>query len=481
MEFIHKFFEINRSIVLFVYGLSFFVMGLVVFLQSRRHSRLRLARDLGWLAAFGILHGIHEWGYIFIPIQSDYLPNSIIEILWTIQILLLAFSFVCLLIFGAELLADDWPGLRYGVIALSFLWVAQFFFRQFTSASIETEFRGINIWARYLLAFPGGLLAAYGVRHQARLYVLPLINFRHIYRMLQIAGIVLGIYAILAGVMVPVADFFPASVINRIWIEHLLMGIPIEVLRSTAGLILAITIIRALEVFEIEIDLQIEQMEVERVQAAERERIGQEIHDGAIQGVYSASLILESLEPMIADQQDAVRRLTQARSVLNAVNSDLRTYMISLRTASPTEPLIPSLRALIADPRFQGMLDIQFAVEGDPVLKPMQINHLLAIVQESLSNILRHAHAKRVQITIVAVDNNLTLSIHDDGHGFATDSENSGYGLRSMRDRARLIGGNIEIKSTVGMGTEVTFTFQGDITPPSMLNGRLLRVEDHSS
>jgi uncharacterized membrane protein YeiB len=49
-------------LVIFVYGLTFFIMGLAIFLQSRRHSRLRLARDLHWLAAFGILHGVHEWG-----------------------------------------------------------------------------------------------------------------------------------------------------------------------------------------------------------------------------------------------------------------------------------------------------------------------------------------------------------------------------------------------------------------------------------
>jgi hypothetical protein len=50
-----SFFELNREIVLFVYGQAFFVMGLAIFLQSRRYSRLQLAHDLRWLAAFGVI------------------------------------------------------------------------------------------------------------------------------------------------------------------------------------------------------------------------------------------------------------------------------------------------------------------------------------------------------------------------------------------------------------------------------------------
>ncbi|MEW6239383.1 MAG: hypothetical protein AB1564_01050, partial [Chloroflexota bacterium] len=61
-----EFFEINHQLILFVYGLVFFVLGLAIILQTRRSSRLELARSLRWLAAFGITHGFHEWGDLFI-------------------------------------------------------------------------------------------------------------------------------------------------------------------------------------------------------------------------------------------------------------------------------------------------------------------------------------------------------------------------------------------------------------------------------
>lgn len=456
MDSLREFFIINRLIVLFVYGLTFFVMGFAVFLQSRRHSRLRLARDLYWLAAFGILHGVHEWGAMFIPIQASYTPRVFVDLLQTIQIILLALSFVCLMMFGAVMLERRHPWLKKFVIITALVWSAGFWLAFYVQPTIASWHTSSDIWARYLLGLPGSLLAAYGLRYRAKTDIAPL-NIRHIYQTLCFAGGALLAYAFFGGIIVPRAEFFPASLLNYRLFEDGL-GIPVQVLRSFTGMILAVTIIRALEVFEIELDHLIEQMEIERIQATERERIGQEIHDGAIQGVYSASLILESMEAHITPKTEAARRLQQAKSVLNAVNTDLRSYMVSLRTETPVDSLVPSLQKLLANPSFQGMLDIEFEFEGEPSLKPMQVHHILAIVQESLSNTLRHAHARQAKIKLHQNSGTLTLKIEDDGRGFSPQAVEAGYGLRSMRDRARLIGGQFEITSTLGKGATITLS-----------------------
>lgn len=449
-----EFFIINRPIVLFVYGLTFFVMGFAVFLQSRRHSRLRLARDLYWLAAFGILHGVHEWGTMFIPIQASYTPRVLIDLLQTIQVVLLALSFICLLMFGVVTLERRHPWLKKFIIIAAVIWGVGFWLAFYFQPTIVSWHTSSNVWARYLLGLPGSLLAAYGLRYQAQTSIAPL-NIRYIYQTLRFAGGALLAYAFFGGLIVPPADFFPANILNYGLFEDGL-GIPVQVLRSFTGLILAATIIRALEVFEIELDHLIEQMEIERIQAAERERIGQEIHDGAIQGVYSASLILESMETHITPDTEAARRLQQVKSVLNAVNADLRSYMVSLRAETPVDPLVPALQKLLANPRFQGMLDIEFDYEGEPNLKPMQVHHIIAIIQESLSNTLRHAHARQANITLQQNNGTMRLHIEDDGRGFSPQAVEAGYGLRSMRDRARLIGGQLEINSTPGKGAKIT-------------------------
>jgi hypothetical protein len=112
---LQELFTINHPLVFFVYGLVFFVLGLAITLQSRRHSRLLLARRLHWLALFGYLHGFHEWGDVFIPIQATYLPDFAIHILEAVQSGLLALSFTCLFQFGVDLLRPmpvRWAWLR---------------------------------------------------------------------------------------------------------------------------------------------------------------------------------------------------------------------------------------------------------------------------------------------------------------------------------------------------------------------------------
>lgn len=458
METIREFFSINYTNVLFVYGLTFFLMGFAIFLQSRRHSRLTLARDLRWLAAFGVIHGLHEWGEIFIPIQMSYMPASTIQLLETLQVILLAVSFMCLLIFGAVTLGELAPWLIKAVILLGIVWGAGWIVSLMVVDYVPGWNILSNIWARYLLCLPGSLLAAAGLVYQSRTRIIPL-KIGHAHQALYLAALLLVGYACFAGLVVPDDDFFPANVLNYSLFSQAL-GIPVQVSRSFLGFFLALVIIRALEVFEVELDRLIEEMEVERIQLAERERIGQEIHDGAIQGIYSASLILESIQPAIEEGTELAKRLHQASAVLKDVNTDLRSYMVSLRAPSNSETLMISLNNLIANPRFRGMFNIELVHEAEPQLRPLQVYHILAIIQESLSNILRHARATRVRIEIKGDQKVNHITIEDNGHGFDPGSASMNYGIRSMRDRAKLLGGKLEIHSATGKGTTVCLTFE---------------------
>jgi hypothetical protein len=102
-----EFLEVNWVILYFVYGQVFFITGLVTGLQWRRRSHLKLARTLPWLAAFGIAHGLNEWGYIFIPLQAVYLSDTVVQLMVIGHLLLLAVSA------GADTscacLARSWP------------------------------------------------------------------------------------------------------------------------------------------------------------------------------------------------------------------------------------------------------------------------------------------------------------------------------------------------------------------------------------
>ncbi len=129
-EFLRTLFALNRDIIYFVYGLTFFILGLAIALQSRHASRLDLARNLNWLAAFGFTHGLHEWGEYFIPIQAAYLSPNIVHWLHGLRLLLLAISFACLFEFGVSLLRSLGLAnrLRYLPLGLCLLWVILAFF-----------------------------------------------------------------------------------------------------------------------------------------------------------------------------------------------------------------------------------------------------------------------------------------------------------------------------------------------------------------
>ncbi|MGH2457191.1 MAG: hypothetical protein ACRDHD_13155, partial [Candidatus Limnocylindria bacterium] len=193
MDALADLFETNRIIVLTAYGQVFFVLGLAVALQSLKRSALSLARPLPWLAGFGIVHGFHEWGYLFIPIQSVYLPLPISEGLLVLQLLMKGVSFALLLQFGVELLAAvsripilprlrllpaaallAWGGATLAVSAAvgphlpdAGAWLAEGRIRE-ALAGIGAPLAVGDVLARWMLALPGAALATWGLAASTR-------------------------------------------------------------------------------------------------------------------------------------------------------------------------------------------------------------------------------------------------------------------------------------------------------------------------
>ncbi len=417
-----------------------------------------MARSLGWLAAFGVVHALHEWGAVFIPIQAAYVDTAVIQLLQVLHTILLALSFGFLLQFGAELLRDWQPRLVMLPLLMTLLWAFIFVLPGLAwHGDFENWHQQASTWARYLLGFTGGVMAAAGLYYQAQRHIKPL-NVPSIYRMLQIAGICLLAYAVLGGLIVPGGLFFPANWLNETAVQSAL-GVSTPVFRSMAGLVFAIAIIRALNVFDVEVDRLIEEMQIEQSLTMERERIGRELHDGALQEVYSAGLIVAAArrklpqEPALAEQ-----RLERAIQAIDGAIASLRVYMGELRDIPVASSLLELLQQQTADARLTALLDVEldWDLPTTAVFSPIQTHHIIAIVNEALSNAARHAQARRVLIKGRIVSERLHFTITDDGRGLDGQPPTDGYGLRNMRDRARLLGGELTITSLPTRGTAVT-------------------------
>ena len=467
VELIREFFAINRVVILFVYGQVFFVLGLVITLQSWRHSRLPLAYHLKWLAAFGFTHGFHEWGDVFIPVQSQLLGRPFVEFLLVIQAFLLAISFTCLFQFGVESLRplpDRWGWLRYVPSVGLAIWVIVALGPLLSISESQAWYRLNNILARYSLGFPGALLAAYGLRHQAATLIAPL-QVPHIWRTLRLAGLALAGYAVFGGLFVPPGHFFPANWLNSELLEQWTL-VPVQVYRGGLGLILALAIIRALEVFRVELDRRLGSLEEAQVLIAERERIGRELHDGTLQTIYAAGLLLRTSEKEMRQQdcpERSLARVQQSVSLLDEAVSDIRSYIGSLRSQPSSRSLASSLRELALADHLRSLVEVNLAVNlpEDQPLSPAQVGHLLAITNEAISNVVRHAQARQLFLTADLVQNQLVLKVEDNGQGLPHDYV-VGYGLRNMRDRARMLGGEMTFVSKPGQGATVTIIVPWD-------------------
>ena len=453
-----EFFNLNRPLLYFIYGLVFFILGFAIILQTRQSSRLDLARSLRWLAAFGIAHGFHEWGDLFIPIQAEYLSPNVMRLLYMLHLVLLAVSFAFLLEFGLALL---YPGKLVGrfhwfTVLLLAGWFIFLISVIPSGISDERPWRySANALARYFIGLPAGLLAAYALRRHTMTRIKPL-NVPTIVLNLQVAGITLGIYALLAGLIPPPVDFFPGNIINRnTFIEF--VGIPPLVFRSLTALVIAIALIRALEIFNVETERRIEELEQHQIITAERERLARELHDGAIQKVYTAGLLVESASRQADPGSEIGARLKKSVTVLNDAIVDLRRNLSELHEGSPktSEPLSLQLEQLAEDPYYTSMVHITLdahSLDGKN-LSPIRSGHVFAIVNEALSNIVRHAQAQTVEIHAADLGMQLQVVIQDDGIGIPPEPK-AGYGLRNMRDRARLLNGDLSF--TNNNGTKVT-------------------------
>ena len=311
-----------------------------------------------------------------------------------------------------------------------------------------------NALARYFIGLPAGLLSAYALRKHIYQRILPM-NVPNIVRSLRTAGISLAVYALATGFLVPPVSFFPGNWLNADTFSQLFIVTP-PIVRGLIGLAIALSTIRALEIFDVETARQIEAIEEQQILANERERIGRELHDGAIQKVYTAGLLVSSAQNLAEPESPLMGRLAIAVGVLDDAIADLRQNLGELYSSKPSAiPLEQALRDLATDPRFGSLvkIDLDLDLPSSEEYSRERCYHILAIVQEALANSVRHSQARHIRIHARQVDRRLMLAIQDDGAGIPQQVL-EGHGLRNMRDRAALLRGRLEVR-TMDNGTSV--------------------------
>jgi len=210
-------------------------------------------------------------------------------------------------------------------------------------------------------------------------------------------------------------------------------------------------------------ELQATVAKVIQAQEDERQRIGRELHDEAVQLLSAASVRVGNLEQRVPAQQRRLRRgLAEVRGILTDALWEIRKIIVDLRPSDLDDlGLIPALSAYARNRLSEAGITVETHLERPQKrLAPNVETAVFRIAQEAVNNVARHAQAHHAAVTFGQRNGSIVLRVDDDGVGFdpggvRENRNGEGLGLLGMKERAALLGGQFDVVSHVGDGTSI--------------------------
>lgn len=190
----------------------------------------------------------------------------------------------------------------------------------------------------------------------------------------------------------------------------------------------------------------------------ERNRIARELHDSVSQQLFAANMMISAMREVSEQNSLSIlEEVIRVEEIIGNAQTEMRALLLHLRPVDlMDQSLDEGIKHLLIE------LNSKIPMEIHWHLNPVKIesgieDHLFRIVQEAISNTMRHAKAKRLEIYLTQNINSVQLKIIDDGQGFdITKAKQKGnYGLRNMEDRVKSLGGSINIISNANKGTSI--------------------------
>ena len=194
----------------------------------------------------------------------------------------------------------------------------------------------------------------------------------------------------------------------------------------------------------------------EEIILQERRRIARDLHDTVSQELFASSLILSGLAQSYQDLEGTAleRQVKGAKDLIETAQKDLRILLLHLRPQElEGRSLEEGLRRLMQELEDKSSLIVEMDLQLSSLPQSME-EHIFRLVQEAISNSLKHAQANHFGLFIKQDQDQLTLRIYDDGIGF--DPEQVGplsYGLKNVEERVLAMGGRLDLQSAPKQGT----------------------------
>ena len=474
------------ALIYFLYGLAFFSMGLVVWLERGRGSDKRLRHALRPLAAFGVIHATHEWMEMF-QIMGMLPGQETAKLLWNgLLLALLSFSFLSLAAFGASLLSPNNRIRRISLLlplAMAGVWVFGLLIMRSRFPIGDDLMIVADVWTRYVLGIPAALVASIGLIFQQRAFRRA--GMTRFGRDSLWAAVAFAWYGILGQAFTRESALPPSNVINQALFFDV-FGFPVQLMRAAAAVAAAIFVVRFLRSFEVERRAQIAELQAARIreaekreamrgellgrvvaaQEAERQRIARELHDETGQALTAAGLGLRGIATSLdQDPSRAASNLKQLEKMVSEALNELQRLIADLRPSHLDDlGLAATLRWWAEEVESRGSLkvDVKVSGEGQKLTPPVRLA-LFRVTQEALTNSIKHSLATQAHVELTYQDNVVSVLIADNGRGFdinkvMSDKVYRSWGLMGMQERASLLGGQVRVDSRPEAGTVVMIT-----------------------
>lgn len=195
----------------------------------------------------------------------------------------------------------------------------------------------------------------------------------------------------------------------------------------------------------------------------ERNRLARDLHDSVKQQIFALAMQIGAAKTLLGrDTEKAQTYLNEAENLVHQAQQELTALIRELRpVALEGKGFAAALKELITQWTNQTAISANLQVEGDGTLPLTAEEALFRIAQEALANIARHSHASTAELHLTFSQDSVTLTISDNGQGFdATTTHSHGVGLHSMRERMKMLGGEVDIQSKPGQGTVITTRYE---------------------
>ena len=198
--------------------------------------------------------------------------------------------------------------------------------------------------------------------------------------------------------------------------------------------------------------VEIEEKYIQEIISEERNRLARELHDSVSQQLFAASMLMSAItEGKKAEESNEMKQLQLVEQMIQQSQLEMRALLLHLRPiALHGKSLKDGIEELLLELKLKVPLEIEWRLEDFQLDRGVE-DHLFRILQESVSNTLRHAKANKMEVLLLQRDQFYILRVTDDGVGFHPEKSKSGsYGLQNMKERALEIGGELKIVSLPG-------------------------------